>query len=88
MTMFECEECEHQWSGTQSEFGGHDWETCPACGADDGENCWDCGESMEDKMGGVKCTACQHTLCDDCTGLHRYGREVDKGHCGATARVL
>jgi hypothetical protein len=92
---FECEECEHTWSGIPSP-NGHGWETCPNCGADDGENCWDCGESMEDGLGGEMCTTCHRTLCWECTGgqyrsyysPHEQGRVEDKGRCGATARVL
>jgi hypothetical protein len=95
---FECPECEHEWSGTQQPPTGHQWETCPNCGADDGENCWDCGESMEDKdLGGEMCSKCRRTLCWDCTGgqfRSSYsphsddGRKEDKGRCGETARVL
>ena len=88
IARFECDDCGHEWDAIPGPPHVHAWETCPNCGADDGENCWDCGESMEDTMGGVKCTACQRTLCDGCTRLHHYGREADKGHCGATARVL
>ena len=95
-TFFECEECNHEWSGNPNPTG-HDWETCPNCGADDGENCWDCGINVaEEDNGGEMCTACRRTLCWDCTGgrlrasrsPHKGGREEDKGRCGATARVL
>jgi hypothetical protein len=42
------------------------------------------------------CTACQRTLCWNCTGgrlrayrsPHEDGRVEDKGRCGATARIL
>jgi hypothetical protein len=94
---FECPECEHEWDGIPNpREGSHAWETCPSCGADDGENCWDCGEILEEGNAGDKCTTCQRTLCWDCTGgqyrsfssPHRNGREEDEGLCGATARVL
>ena len=88
-TYFECEECNHEWSGNPDPTG-HDWETCPNCGADDGENCWDCGFNVaEEGNGGVMCTTCRRTLCDDCAHpLHTWAREEDKGRCGATVRVL
>jgi len=95
VTAFECDECEHEWTGTANPKGnGHAWETCPNCGADDGENCWDCGESMEDEAGEM-CTACHRTLCWECTGgrlrsyysPHLEGRLEDKGRCGETARI-
>jgi hypothetical protein len=94
---FECEECAHEWTGTANPDGrGHEWETCPNCGADDGENCWDCGEPMEDTIGGEMCTACHRTLCWECTGgqwrarhsPHLAGRLEDEGRCGETTRRL
>ena len=95
VTAFECDECEHEWTGTPNP-NGHAWETCPNCGADDGENCWDCGEPMEDTNGGEMCTACHRTLCWECTGgrlrayhsPHLEGRLEDGGCCGETARIL
>ena len=95
-TAFECDECGHQWVGIANPKGGsHAWETCPNCGADDGENCWDCGEPMEDEIGEM-CTACHRTICWECTGgrlrsyrsPHRDGREEDRGCCGETVRVM
>jgi hypothetical protein len=95
-TLFECEECNHEWSGNPDPTG-HAWETCPNCGADDGDNCWDCGINVvEDGDGGEMCTACRRALCWDCTGgrlrsyrsPHKDGREEDNGRCGTTVRVL
>ena len=96
--QFECEECEHEWSAIPNPSGsGHAWESCPKCGADDGENCWDCGVDVEDEgLGGEMCADCRHTLCWECTGgqrrsfndIHRNGREHDGKPCGTTTRVL
>jgi DNA-directed RNA polymerase subunit RPC12/RpoP len=95
VAAFECPECGHEWTGA-THPGRHDWETCPACGADDGANCWDCGESMEDDVGDASmCTDCRKTICWDCTGgmrrnfysPHWDGREDDGGECGDTRRV-
>ena len=94
--VVECPECEHEWSGTYNPTG-HDWEICPNCGADDGQNCWDCGVNVvEEDNGGEMCTDCRHTLCWDCTGgrmrafndIHRNGRRTDNGKCGSTVREL
>ena len=93
VAAFECEECGHEWTG-ETHPRQHDWETCPNCGADDGENCWDCGMPMEDQAGDM-CTACRKTICWDCTGgmrrsshsPHWAGREDDGGECGDTRRV-
>jgi hypothetical protein len=96
VAAFECEECGHEWTGEANHPRQHDWETCPNCGADDGENCWDCGMPVsEDEDGGEMCTACRKTLCWDCTGgmrrssysPHEAGREDDGGECGDTRRV-
>ena len=43
-------------------------------GADDGDNCWDCGESTEDNDMDM-CTRCGHTICDDDKRDHQCGRE-------------
>jgi hypothetical protein len=94
--LFECGECDHEWVGVKAIIG-HVWEICPNCGADDGENCWDCGLNViEEDSGGLRCNSCQHTLCWDCTGgvrssfysPHKSGRDEDQGECGATRRVL
>jgi hypothetical protein len=87
-TRFECEECGHEWDGIPGPASGHAWETCPECGADDGENCWDCGAEAVDGVGEEMCSSCRRTLCWPCTGDHSSGRDEDGGLCGATQRVL
>jgi hypothetical protein len=88
-TAFECEACGHEWSGPPRlpTTAYHQWESCPNCGADDGENCWDCGETSEDQDMDM-CTACRHTICMDCQRPHHGGRERDHGVCGKTKREL
>jgi len=90
MTHFECPECEHEWEGVVLDPRGHAWEICPSCGADDGKNCWDCGETSEDEDMNM-CTDCRHTICDECKYPHKRdprGRVADGGECGDTTRVI
>lgn len=63
--------------------------------ADDGDNCWDCGEP-NDEANMNMCNECRHTICWDCQGginssyssPHRDGRLADKLPCGNTTRIL
>ena len=63
--------------------------------ADDGANCWDCGEP-NDEANMNMCNECRHTICWDCQGginssyssPHRDGRLADKLPCGNTTRIL
>jgi DNA-directed RNA polymerase subunit RPC12/RpoP len=81
-TVFECEECGHEWpapEGWASNPGRHDYDRCPNCGADGGENCWDCGEPNEDTMGFDMCGQCHVTVCDDCQrGTYEGAHECDR----------
>jgi predicted RNA-binding Zn-ribbon protein involved in translation (DUF1610 family) len=91
ITAFECDECGHKWVGIANPKGnGHAWETCPNCGADDGENCWDCGLPTEDEgIGELMCSDCRHTICSECQHRsHTNGREEDGGCCGETGPVM
>jgi hypothetical protein len=88
MTEFECPACDHQWEGVARR--SHAWETCPSCGADDGENCWDCGKTSEHEEMDM-CTNCRHTICEECDHPHSHdprGRVSDGGECGHTTRVI
>ena len=89
IVTFECPECEHEWDGIQQPKGLRQWETCPNCGADDGENCWDCEVNVVDVGGGLMCTACHRTLCWYCTydfmSAHISGLiNTDSAVCGET----
>lgn len=90
VTQFECPECEHAWEGVVLDSRNHAWETCPSCGVDDGENCWDCGITSEDENMDM-CTNCRHTICGECEHPHSHdprGRVSDGGECGHTTRVI
>jgi hypothetical protein len=73
-TMFECPECEYEWpapEGWVPRPWEHPWQSCPACGGDDGENCWDCGVSVEEHFTGfVLHRTCMRSLCPDCQSVH------------------
>jgi hypothetical protein len=61
--------------------------------ADDGDNCWDCGEPNEGTMGFNMCSRCRHTICSDCEHQHLSGRREDDLPCPweswiDTSRVL
>ena len=62
----ECPECAHFWVGPVTSAGQRNWERCPNCGADDGANCWDCGEPDDYEMGFLMCRECRVTVCDAC----------------------